>query len=152
TTMEPLSTCSRKSLTRFLPLSRLSAPRARRPSETIWSRRLVSCTCSDAGCVPVAFCASLIGFPLEADLLAQFGQFVLIANGVAEQLFELVVALHVAAQIAQAAAEFEQFAKRTHLAGYILGREIIHALEVEIHLQLRVRILGELILHRIRKV
>ena len=66
---------------------------------------------------------------------------------------QLVVALHAPAQVRQPVAQFQQFPQRPHLAGHVLRREIVHALEIQVDLQLRsVGIFAELVFHRVGQV
>src|SRR5271157_145736 len=153
TVMAPSSTCATNSFTRFLPRSLAAGSRARRPSSTIWSSnpRSTVCSAADAGASGLAWL--LIAALLHAHLRPQFGQLVLVGNGLAQQFLELVVALHVAAQVAQAVAQFQQFAQRSHLAGDVLGREIVHALEIQIDLEVSgVRILTQFVLDGVSQV
>jgi len=49
--------------------------------------------------------------------------------------------------------QFQQLAQRLHLPRHLLGFEVLQALEVQIDLDLaRIRIFGDLVLHRIRQV
>src|SRR5208283_1036053 len=100
TVMAPSKTCATNSFTRFLPRSLAAGSRARRPSSTIWSRNPRSTVCSEAALCAAACWASplLIGTLLHAHLRPQFGQLVFVGNGLAQQFFQLIVALHVAAQ------------------------------------------------------
>src|SRR5579872_5548839 len=100
TVMAPSSTWVTNSFTRFLPRSRADGSRAKRPSSTIWSSRLCSAVCEVAPWAAAAFWTSLIGPSVQTQFGAQPGEFVLIADGVTQQLFQLVVALHAAAEIA----------------------------------------------------
>src|SRR5262245_23797867 len=98
TVIAPSSTWATNSFTRSLPRSRAAGSRASLPSSTIWSSRLTSRVCS-AGCAAVASFSTLLMGPLLAQFTLEARQFVLIGDRLAEQLFQLVVALHAAAQI-----------------------------------------------------
>ena len=81
------------------------------------------------------------------QLVLQLVQLALVADGVEQQFLQLVVALQAAAQIAQLGAQIQQLAKRLHLPGDVFGLEVVHALEMQVDLELwRVRIFGELVL------
>src|SRR6266481_2928679 len=114
TVMVPSSTCATKSLIRFFPRSLAAGSRASRPSCTIWSSRLPSTVSPAAGCPTVAFCGSLIAALLQTQLRPELGQFVLVGDGVAQHLFQFVVALHAAAQVGKPIPEFQQLAQRFH--------------------------------------
>src|SRR5664279_708669 len=109
TVIAPSSTWLTNSFTRSLPRSRAAGSRASRPSSTILSSRLVSNVCS-TGCAVASFLPLLIG-PLLAQLALEARQFVLVRHGFAEQLFQLVVALHAAAQIGKPVAQFQQLSQ-----------------------------------------
>src|SRR5689334_2726664 len=97
--MEPSSTWATNSFTRFLPRSFAAGSRASRPCSTIWSSRLVSACCSAVSGAAADGRCSFIGFPLQAHLRLQFRQLVLVADGVAKQFVELVVALQAPTQV-----------------------------------------------------
>ena len=90
-----------------LAFSVVSAPRASPPSRHNLVKQACLLYLLGACALTPAFCGSLIGFPLQAQFGTQLIQFALVADGVAEQFFQLVVALHVAAQVAQPASQFQ---------------------------------------------
>src|SRR5258708_5635739 len=133
TVMEPSSTCVTNSFTRSLPRSLAVASLPMRPCSTIWSS-------SPSSLVSVvvwpiaAFCGSLMGTSLgHADFAFELFALLGIADGIEQQLLQLVIALQAAAKIGKPGAEFEQLAQGFHLAGDVFGFEIVHGLEVEVH-------------------
>src|SRR5579875_114210 len=104
--MEPSRTWATNSLTRSLPRS-LASPK--RPCSTIWSSRLACSWVSTAAAWPAALAAVSGMGTSVADLGLQLVQFFGIADGFEEELFELVVALEGAAQVAEAGAQVHQF-------------------------------------------
>ena len=91
-------------------------------------------------CPAVArLCGSAIGFPSRSHLALQLVQLFVVADGVEQQFLELVVALQAAAQIGETGAEVQQFLQRLHLPGDVLRLEVVHALEMQVHFQIRRR-------------
>src|SRR5436305_9803764 len=151
--IDPSSTCVTNSLTRSFPRSREAGSRASLPCSTIWSSRPASLVVSVAGAAAVACCGSLIGTGLLLDLRLQLFAFVGVSDGIHQKFLQFVVALERSSQIRQLRAEIQKLAKRLHLPRHVLRREVVHALEMQVHLQLRsIGFLAQLVLHAERKV
>src|SRR5437867_7240945 len=132
TVMVPSNTCETNSLTRFLPRSLAAGSRAMRPSSTIWSSRLRSAVSPPDGAAADC-CFSAIGFLLTAlDFRLQLCQLVRIGHGVTQQLLQLVVALHAAAQVGKPLPQIQQLLQRFHLTRHLIGRKVIQVLEAQI--------------------
>src|SRR6516162_7975537 len=99
--MEPSSTCSTNSFTRFFPRSRALVS-VNRPCSTIWSRRLASVVCSAATGAAATFSRSGIGLLLLADLGLELVQLLRLGHGVKQSLVQLFIGLQCALQIIQA--------------------------------------------------
>src|SRR5690242_13841382 len=128
----PLSTSVTKFLTRSLPRSLAAASRPSRPWSTILSRRLPSDAASKVVCCWPCACVSAIGASLESnlrlELLHRFG----VVERALKNLFELVVALQVAAEIRQLRAEVEQLLERPDVLRDRFRVEVVERLEGEV--------------------
>ena len=134
--MEPSMNCEMNSLIRFRPRSLEAGSTPKRPSSTIWSRRPFSSTCSVAAAVvAVLACVSAILRSLYFAL--QLVQLFRIADSLKQQFFQLVVALQAAAKIRETLAEIQKLLERLDLAGDVFGFEVVHALEVQVDLEIR---------------
>src|SRR5205085_12145712 len=145
TTIWPVMTSCTRSLSHCFPFIRSSGLWPIRPSRAILSRML---PLSDTACVSDWACGACFG---SVDILflllfrsadAGFGagltQQLLILDHLLQQIFEFVVSNQTASQIPQAVAQLEQLAKRRDLLSNPGGLKIIHALEAQLDVQLRV--------------
>ena len=150
--MVPSSTWATNSLTRFLPRSRAAGSlRQAAFLDDLVEQARSPTVCSAAGAAAAGFLwVSSFGPPSGfADLGLQLVQLLGVADGVEQQLFQLVVALQAAAQVGELGAQIQQLPQRLDLPGHLLRLEIVQALEVQIDLQLAgVGIVAQLVLHR----
>ena len=149
-----IENCATNSLTRFCPRSLDAGSDA----EAAFFDDLVEQTLLDYlfGCGRRC-CSGCLCFshwiPSLAHFALQLVQLFRVADGVEQQFFQLVVALQAAAQIRETRAQVQQFLERLDLAGHVLGLEVVHALEIQVDLEIgRIGIVAELVFDRERQM
>src|SRR5262249_15096841 len=143
TFIEPAITWSTNSPIRSLARARCSSSRPIFACEMIWSRRLTSSACAaDAGWLCSEAPLDMLRILLRlgagaAGLGAQLLERVRVLDHVLEQLFELLVAVHLTDEVGQAVARLEELAERLDLLGHLLGLEVTDVAEPQLDAQFR---------------
>src|SRR6185436_3981027 len=138
TVIEPSRTSATNRFTRSFPRSRVSASRPTLPCSRIWSSSDTSALLVNAAAWPPAACVSAIVSALrQSELRPQLVHLVGIAERRLQDFVELLVGLQRPAQIRELRPEIEQLTQRLYLLCDGLGREVIHAAEIQIDRELR---------------
>src|SRR6266849_1916074 len=153
TVIWPFITSCTRSLSQTFPLVRSSGLCPMRPSSAMRSRRLRgSAAVSTVGWVSVvglgSACISgtLLLSSVDSGFRAGLAQHILILNHFLQEIVQLLVTDETAAEVRQAVAQFEQFAKRRDLMSDSGRLKIVHALEIQFDIELGI-VLVETIRH-----
>src|SRR6476469_4572797 len=154
TVIEPSRSSATNRLTRSLPRSRVSVSRPTFPCSRIWSSSETSAPVVNAAAWPLAACVSAIVSALrQSELRPQLVHLVSVTERRLQDLIELLVGLQRPAQIGELCPEIQQLTQWLHLLRDRIGREVIHAAEIEIDRELRrIRVFGQLVLDAEREV